>query len=152
MKQNFNLKQFIFIVLLTSIWINISEVFRYFVFVIPRLKEFFDDQPGIVEMDLGIFLIWGFWDTLLTAILVFILWLYSIVFGKGFKSVIISATTVWLSVFVIFWVATANMGLSSWKILLITLPLSWLEMVVGAFIASKLYSFKNQVTQIEVHE
>lgn len=138
--QNFVFKQFVIITLIVSIWINISEVFRYFVFVIPRVKSFFGNQSGIAEMDLGIFSIWGFWDTLLTAVLVFIFWLYAKSFGNNNKSILVSGILVWLSVFVIFWVATANMGLSSWKILLITLPLSLLEMIIGAWIASKLYA------------
>ncbi len=137
--QNFNLKQFIIITLIVSIWINISEVFRYFVFVMPRMKSFFKNQSGIAEMNLGIFSIWGFWDTLLTSVLVFIFWLYSKSFGNNNKSVLISGTIVWVSIFVIFWVATANMGLSNWRILLITIPLSLFEMLVGAWIASKLY-------------
>lgn len=138
--QNFVFKQFAIITLIVSIWINISEVFRYVVFVMPGVKSYFQDQSGIAAMDLGIFLIWGFWDTLLTAVLVFIFWLYAKSFGNNNKSVLISGLIVWLSVFVIFWVATANMGLSSWKTLLITLPLSLLEMLVGAWIASKLYA------------
>ncbi len=138
--QNFVFKQFAIITLIVSIWINISEVFRYFVFVMPRVKSFFGNQYGIAEMDLGVFSIWGFWDTLLTAVLIFIFWLYAKSFGNNNKSVLVSSTLVWVSVFVIFWVATANMGLSNWKILLITLPLSLLEMIVGAWIASKLYA------------
>ena len=138
--NHFNLKQFTIITLITSIWINVSEVFRYFVLVRPRVKSFFEDKAGIAEMDWGIFAIWGFWDTLLTAVLVFIFWLYSKSYGFNIKSVMISGTIVWSAVFVIFWVATANMGLSDWRILLITLPLSWLEMVVGAWIALKLFS------------
>ncbi|WP_437373925.1 hypothetical protein, partial [Maribacter litoralis] len=123
----FSFKHFIIITLLTSIWINISEVFRYFVFVMPRVKLFFEDKQGVANMDLGIFAIWGFWDTLLTGVLVFVFWLYSKVFGNSNRSVLISGTLVWSAVFVIFWIATANMGLSEWKILWITLPLSWLE-------------------------
>lgn len=136
----FNLKQFLLITLITSIWINISEVFRYFVLVMPRTKVFFHNKEGIAEMDWGIFAIWGFWDTLLTAILVFIFWLYATSYGFNLKSVLISGSLVWSAVFVIFWVATANMGFSDWNILFITLPLSWLEMVVGAWIALKLYT------------
>ncbi|WP_298503474.1 hypothetical protein [uncultured Maribacter sp.] len=137
--KKFNRKHFVVITLLTSIWINISEVFRYFVFVKPRIKSFFDYKQGVADMDLGIFAIWGFWDTLLTGFLVFVFWLYSRVFRSSNWSVFISGTIVWSAVFVIFWVATANMGLSEWKILWITLPLSWLEMTIGAWIASKLY-------------
>ncbi len=137
--KKFSFKHFTIITLLTSIWIHISEVFRYFVFVMPRVKSFFDNQQGIAEMDFGIFAIWGFWDTILTSVLVFVIWFYSGVFGNSNRSTLISGTIVWVAVFVIFWVATANMGLSDWEILWITLPLSWLEMIVGAWIASKLY-------------
>ncbi|WP_343485826.1 hypothetical protein [Allomuricauda sp. d1] len=136
---SFHWKPFIIITLFTSIWINISEVFRYFLLVMPRTKAFFQGRAGVAEMDWGIFAIWAFWDTLLTAVLVLGFWLFAQVFGNTLKTATVSGTFIWASVFVIFWVATANMGLADWKILWITLPLSWLEMVVGAFIASKLY-------------
>ncbi|KZS41100.1 hypothetical protein AWE51_23390 [Aquimarina aggregata] len=135
----FRPKQFVLIILITSVWINISEVFRYFVLVMPRVKQFFEYKEGIAEMDWVIFTIWGFWDTLLTALLVLFFWLYANSFGFNLKSVLISSTILWSAVFVIFWIATANMGLSDWNILLITLPLSWLEMVVGTWIVYKLY-------------
>ena len=138
----FNIKQFIIITLLTSIWINISEIFRYFVFVMDRTKAFFPNKEGVAEMNISIFSIWGVWDTILTGILVFIFWLYANTYGNNNRSVIVSGTIVWIAVFVIFWIATANMGLANWSILLITLPLSWLELVIGAFIASKLYKKK----------
>lgn len=137
---DFKLKQFLVVTLITSVWVNISEVFRYFVLVMPRLKAIFDSKTGVAEMDWIIFTIWGFWDTLLTAVLVFIFWLYSKSYGFNIKSAVISGSIVWGAVFVIFWVATANMGLSDWNMLLITLPLSWFEMVVGAWIALKLYN------------
>lgn len=137
--QKFNFKHFSIITLLVSIWINISEVFRYFVLVMPRVKLFFDNKLGVADMDVGIFMIWGFWDTLLTGVLVFTFWLYSKVFGNSTPSILISGTLVWVAVFVVFWVATVNMGLSEWDILWSTLPLSWLEMIVGTWIASKLY-------------
>lgn len=138
--HNFVFRQFAIITLIVSIWINISEVFRYFVLVMPRVKSFFQYKSGIAEMDWGIFAIWGLWDTLLTAVLVFVFWLSSQVYGNNKRSVLISGIIVWCAVFVIFWMATANMGLSNWSILLITLPLSLLEMVVGAWIASSLYA------------
>jgi len=137
--NNFRFKQFVIITLITSIWINISEVVRYFVLIMPRVKSFFDNKTGVAEMNWRIFTIWGFWDTLLTAVLVFVFWLYSKSYGFGTKSALISGTIVWSAVFVIFWVATANMGLSDWNILFIALPLSWVEMIIGAWIALKLY-------------
>jgi energy-coupling factor transporter transmembrane protein EcfT len=108
-----------------------------------RTKSFFPNRNNIAEMDLKIFAIWGIWDTILTAIIVYIFWLYSKIYGNTNRSVFISGTVVWIAVFVIFWVATANMGLSSWSILLITLPLSWFELIVGSYIASKLYKKLN---------
>lgn len=138
--QKFNFRQYVIITLIVSVWINISEVLRYFLLVMPKIKSFYKNRSGIAEMDLGIFSIWGLWDTLLTAILVFVFWIYAKSFGNNSKSILISGIIVWFAVFVIFWVATANMGLSSWSILLITLPLSLLEMIVGAWFSSKLYS------------
>ncbi len=140
MNQNtFNLKSFLLITLITSIWINASDVFRYFMFVMPRMKEFFPGRNDIAKMDWEIFSIWGLWDTLLTASLVFITFLFVTVFGNSLKSIFSAATMVWLAIFMIFWVATANMGLSNWSILWITLPLSWAEMVIGAWLANKLF-------------
>ena len=138
--QEFKFKQFVIITLIVSVWINISEVFRYFVFVRPKVRAYFDDQSGIAEMNWGIFSIWGVWDTLLTAALIFVFWLYAKSFGNNGKSILVSGSFVWASIFVIFWVATANMGLSNWDMLLITLPLSLIEMIVGAWLASKLYA------------
>jgi len=144
--QKFNVKQFAIITLIVSIWINISEVFRYFLLVMPRVKAFFPNKSGVAEMDLVIFSIWGIWDTLLTAVLVFVFWIYAKSFGNNRISILGSGIFVWLAVFVIFWVATANMGLSSWSILLITLPLSLFEMIVGAWLTSKLYSSNRWAT------
>lgn len=144
--QKFNVKQFAIITLMVSIWINISEVFRYFLLVMPRVKAFFPNTSGVAEMDLVIFSIWGIWDTLLTAVLVFVFWIYAKSFGNNRISIFGSGIFVWLAVFVIFWVATANMGLSSWSILLITLPLSLFEMIVGAWLSSKLYSSNRWAT------
>jgi len=137
--QKFNIKTFTIVTLLTSIWIHISETFRYEVFVAPRVRLFFENKSGVADMDTGIFIIWVFWDTLVTAVLIFTFWLYSRVFGNTNRAVLISGTLVWLAIFVVFWVATVNMGLSEWKALGVILPLCWLEMIIGTWIASKLY-------------
>ncbi len=137
--KHFELRKFLMITLLVSIWINASEVFRYFVFIRPRVQTYFDGQEGIAEMNAWIFTIWGFWDTLLSGLLVFIFWLCASAFGNSGKTVFLSGTFTWLAVFVIFWVACANMGLSPWSVLFIALPLSLAEMLIGAWLASKLY-------------
>lgn len=141
--KKFNLKEFLIITLLTSIWINASEVFRYFVLIRPKIQSFFQGKKDVAEMDWVIFSIWGLWDTLLTAALVFIFWLCLQTFGSGKKTTLLSGIVVWAVVFVVFWVANANMGLSSWDLLLIALPFSLFEMLVGAWIASRLYLRKS---------
>ena len=139
--SRFNYKNYIIVVLITSIWINASEVFRYFVLVMPAIKDtYVGTGRQVAEMNATIFSIWGLWDTILTAVLVFVVWLYAQTFGNNKRSVLKSSTVVWISIFVVFWIAAANMGLSTWQILLITLPLSWLEMLIGGWIAYRLFS------------
>ena len=146
----FEWKQFLVITLITSLWVNASEIFRYFVLVIPRVKEYWDDRVGIAEMDAGIFAIWGLWDSLLTAMMVLLCWLYLCRFGYSIRSSIVSGTLSWLFIFVLFWVAAANMGYTDWSILWITIPLSWLEMIIGSIIASRLYASGRWLKQVPV--
>ncbi len=139
--NRFSLKQFVVVVLITSIWINASEVFRYFVFVMPQMQTFWQGaNKPLAVMTPTIFMIWGLWDTLLTAILVLAVWLFAKAFGPSLKQSLVAATFVWAAVFVIFWVAASNMGLADWAILWVALPLSWAELAVGAFITQKLYA------------
>ena len=139
MKTYFYLKKFIIVTLVTSIWINISEVFRYFVFVMPEMRSSLSAVNDVAPMNLIVFSIWGAWDTLLTGLVVFIFWIYAQTYGNNIRSVVISGTISWGLLFVLFWVAMVNMGLAKWSILAITLPLSWLELIVASYIAAKLY-------------
>ncbi len=143
MKIKFNFKHFAIALAFCSVWINISEVIRYFAFVMPMTQRYFNNKPGIADWNLNIFLIWALWMLLLTASTVFISWLYASIFGFKFRSAIVAGSILWSSIFIIFWVATANMGLSTWNILWITLPLSLLEMIVGALITIIIYKRLN---------
>lgn len=139
MKNSFVLKDFIIITLITSLWVNTSEVFRYFVFVRPEMHNYLSMVPNVADMNLGIFAIWGLWDTLLSALYVYLFWLCAQVFGNNIRSVLTSGFMSWCFFFVLFWVGMANMSLSSWAYLLVVLPLTLLETLVAAFIASRLY-------------
>ncbi len=143
MNKPFQMNDFLVITLIVSIWVNASEVFRYFVLVRPEMHEYLSVVPGVVDMDWGIFVIWGFWDTLLTALYVFLFWLCAKVFGNNAKSILVSGFMSWCFFFLLFWVGLANMNLSSWRFLLIVLPLALVESVVASYIASKLYLRKN---------
>lgn len=135
----FKLKSFVLVVLLTSIWVHASEVFRYFVLVIPRVKSYWNHVESVADMNWAIFGIWGIWDTILTAMTVFLFWLYSQRFGNNRRSIVSSALLAWIFFFVLYWVGAANMGYSEWSLLWITLPLSLLELIIANFIAANLY-------------
>ncbi len=143
MKTEFLVKDFIVITIITSLWVNASEVFRYFVLVRPEMHEYLSVVPNVADMSWGIFAIWGLWDTLLTALYVFLFWLCAQTFGNNLKAVLISGFMSWCFFFLLFWVGMANMNLSSWSYLLIVLPLALVETLVAALIASKLYLRKS---------
>jgi hypothetical protein len=104
------------------------------------MKSFFENKIVIGDMGLSNALIWGFWDTLLTACLVFIFWLSAKAFKNNFKSILISATVTCAATLGIFWVATVNTGLGEWSTAFLVFPIAWVEMIIGAWIASKLYA------------
>jgi len=144
MDKKFVLKDFIIISLITSIWVNISELIRYFSYVRPQMQEHFPSIPNMGRIwDLQIIAVWGFWDTLITCLYVFLFWLCAQAFGNNRKSVLISGFMSWAFVFVLYWVASANMYLASWSNLPVVLPLALLETLVASYIASKLFSRQN---------
>jgi len=139
MNISFNWKQFLIVTLITSLWVQGSEIFRYFVLVIPRVKYFWNDLDTVVQINIPIFLIWAVWGTLLTGMVVYFFWLYSRIYGNNRKSIWISGILSWAFFFVLFWIGAANMGYSDWSILWITLPLSLFELLVASWIASFLF-------------
>lgn len=140
MDSQFSIKDLLIIVLITSIWINASEIVRYFCFVQPAMQAHWSDLDGIAEMNLGIFTIWGLWDTILSLVLVLITGLVLKVVGQKSYTFLYAGTLVWATVFLIFWIGAANMGLASWKLLWIALPLAWLEMIIGSWLAIHLFN------------
>lgn len=140
----FKLKQFVIITLITSIWIHIAEVARAMFVAFPMMEKFFDGRIPIGAMEISNALIWGAWDTLISLILVFIYWLCAIAFGQNFKSIFISGTTTALATIGVFWIANVNTGLGEWSTAAILFPIAWAEMIIGAWIAAKLYAKTNK--------
>lgn len=144
MDKKFVVKDFILITLLTSLWVNVSELVRYFACVRPEMQEYLAVIPNMGAIwELQIIAVWSVWDTLLTALFVFLFWLCAQVFGNNSKAILISGVMSWCFFFVLFWVGMANMNLSSWGALLVILPLTLLETLVASTIASKLYLRKS---------
>lgn len=116
------------------LWINASEVFRYFAYVMPMMRDAFPTVPEVAPMNVPVFLIWGVWDTILVITATLLPWMAMKVFGASFSRAIVYGTAVWMAVFVILWLGLYNMNLATSKVLAVALPLAWLEMVVASLI------------------
>lgn len=135
-----SLKNFVVVCAVVSLWVNASEIFRYFVIVIPDLRRTLFMVPNVAPMDVGVFSIWGVWDTLLVVLTVFAYWLCAGRFGETLRTAVAAGTFSWLLFFVLFWLAMMNMSLARPQLLLWTLPLSWLELVVASVLARLVFS------------
>lgn len=116
------------------IWINASEVFRYFAFVMPMMREAFPMVPDVAPMNLLVFMIWGVWDTILVLTATLLPWMAIKLFGASAIRAVLYGTGVWLSVFVILWLGLFNMNVATVSVLSIALPMAWVEMIVAALI------------------
>ncbi|WP_269581246.1 hypothetical protein [Roseibium sp. Sym1] len=116
------------------LWINASEVFRYFAFVMPMMREALPTLPDVAPMTLPVFLIWGLWDTVLILAATFLSWLMLERFGNTIGVAIAAGTLIWATVFVILWLGLYNMNLATVPVVLTALPLAWIEMVIAALI------------------
>ena len=116
------------------VWINASEVFRYFAFVMPMMREAFPMVPDVAPMNLPVFMIWGVWDTILVLTATLLPWMAMKVFGASALRAVLYGTGVWMSVFVILWLGLYNMNMETVGVLAIALPMAWVEMVVAALI------------------
>lgn len=123
--------------LINFIWINCSEIFRYFVFVMPMMREALPQIPDVAPMDIQVFLIWGIWDLLLILAATIIPWLVLQQFGNHLRHAIMAGFGVWLTVFGLLWLGLFNMNLATLTILAVALPLALLEMLVAALIVSR---------------
>lgn len=123
-------RSFLLVLLIAFLWLNVSEVFRYFAFVMPMTRNAMSTVRDVAPMNIAVFMIWGLWDTLLFAVVGVIAWLFHKKFGGGIRNTIAAGTLLWLTIFCIFWLATYNMNLTVWRVPLIALPLAWIEMVV----------------------
>jgi hypothetical protein len=133
-RASINLKALGMAVMLNMLWVNLSEVFRYFAFVMPMMRDSLLIVPDVAPMNLPVFLIWGLWDTIVVLAITLASWLAFERFGYSKRMAFIAGTAVWASIFVVFWVALLNMNLATIKIALVASPLAWIEMVVAAFI------------------
>ena len=89
--------------------------------------------PGVAPMTVPIFLSWGVWDAVLLASCLLVTHEVAARRGQTVAAALLGGTLAWLF-FPLFWLALVNMGLAQPRLLLATLPLSWLEFAVTAVI------------------
>ena len=132
-----NTRAFWLALLVNMVWINVSEVFRYFVFVMPMMRDALPTLENVAPMSWTIFLIWGVWDTILIFCVTGFIWIYLERFGCSLVSAIAGASFAWLGIFVILWLGLYNMNLTNLSVVGVALLLSWIELVVAALIVRR---------------
>ena len=116
-------------VLLTTIWISLSEFLRNEFLLKSYWTEHYNNLGLVFPSDPVNGAVWGVWS-LLFAIVVFIL-------AKRFN-LIKTALLAWFTGFVLMWVAIGNLGVLPYTLLYIAVPWSLLEALVAAWIIKKL--------------
>jgi hypothetical protein len=125
------LRQTVLPILLSGIWISISEFVRnellfksYWVSHYQQMGLTFPSEPINGAM-------WGVWSLLLASAI------YSI--SKKF-SLLQTTLLAWFMAFVLMWVVIGNMGVLPFHLLFFAVPLSFLEVAVAALILKKMSS------------
>lgn len=127
-------RQFWIAFAINTIWINVSEIWRYLVIIKPMLHETFPDRADIAPFTLPIFGLWSIWDTWLVFAATGFFWLYLNWAGSTIRQSLIAATVFTITVFGLLWFGIANMGLAPMRFFWTALPLAWVEQAVAALI------------------
>ena len=128
-----NLKKYSLAVLASGLWINISEFTRNELFI----KELW--IKGFQRMGLDFpsaplnGVIWGLWAFIFAGALALLCSKFT---------AISSAFIAWVTGFVLLWIAMWNMGVLPSKIIFWAAPWSFFEVLIAAFICSKLLKDK----------
>jgi len=119
---------------LNFVWINLSEVARYFLLIKPMLHEAFPGEDHIAAVTPAIFASWMVWDTVLILAATGFYWMFLRQLSPSLKTALLGATWFTFTVFGLIWLGIANMGLAPASFIGAALPLAWLEQAVAALI------------------
>ena len=117
---------------LSFVWVNLSEVARYFWVVRPMLHAAFPGEAQIAPMNLGVFALWGVWDLILIAAGTGFYWLWVERFSDSFRQILLASLCFSVTVFGLIWLGIANMGLVPYSMMGVAIPLAWLEQAIAA--------------------
>ena len=130
-------KNVILPILITGIWINISETVRWVLIIENYWIEKYDSLNLAFPNETTNMIIWMVWGFLF-ATSIFIL-------SKKF-SVFQTTLLSWMMAFVMMWIVVWNVGVLPLEMLWINIPLSLLEAFIGAIICIKYLKNKNAST------
>ena len=127
-------RAFLWALFANFIWINASEIARYFFVIRPMLRQLLAGQEGVAPMSWSIFGLWGIWDAILIVAATGFYWLWLDKFGKGWPQIVMASAAFTVTLFGLLWLGVANMGLAPYSLLLAALPLAWLEQAGACWI------------------
>ncbi len=113
-------------ILLVSIWINIFETLRWMLFAKPEIDMHFKAANLVLPNEPINNLLWLIWGIII-AVMIFIV-------SKKFK-VLQTTFIVWITVYVMHWIALWNMAVLPINILWLAVPLTFTNVLVGALIS-----------------
>jgi hypothetical protein len=130
-----NYQKAIWQILLVSLWINIIETLRWILFAKPDIDMHFKAANLVLPNEPINNLLWLIWGIII-AVMIFIV-------SKKFK-VLQTTFIVWITVYVMHWIALWNMAVLPINILWLAVPLTFINVLVGALI-SRYFHNKEQI-------
>ncbi|WP_298302199.1 hypothetical protein [uncultured Erythrobacter sp.] len=127
---------FLSALLANFVWINLSEIARYFWVIRPMLHDAFPGQSHIAPMDWSIFALWGIWDIVLVVGATGFFWLWLERFGTHWQQIFVASLGFTITIFGLIWLGIANMGLAPYSLLFAALPMAWIEQLVACYIVA----------------
>jgi hypothetical protein len=121
-------------ILLVSIWINISETLRWILFAKPDIDIHFKAANLILPNEPVNYILWFIWGIII-AVMIFII-------SKKFK-VLQTTFIVWIIVYVTHWIALWNFSVFPINVLWLAVPLTFINIFVGALICSRFKAKEN---------
>lgn len=121
-----NYKKAIWQIIVISIWVNISETLRWVLFSKPYLADLYKSMNITLPNEPINNILWLIWGTIIAVMIFIIAQKYTLV-----KTTFI----IWIIVFVTHWIALWNFAVLPTSILWVVIPLSFLEIFIGALIS-----------------
>lgn len=121
-----NYQKAIWQILLVSIWINIIETLRWMLFAKPEIDMHFKAANLVLPNESINNILWLIWGIII-AVMIFIV-------SKKFK-VLQTTFIVWITVYVMHWIALWNFAVLPTNILWLAVPLTFINVLVGALIS-----------------